>query len=122
MVFTLHGHVPSKKNSYRRSADRTMYIPEDIQKELDDFLWQLKGVRAHHRMSEPIIGNIEVSLDFAMIVHPDTQDSDNMATTIFDLLQKGGIIENDKYIYRHHVSKCFTHERLPSVVVTIEKI
>lgn len=122
MVFTLHGPVPSKKNNYRRGANNKMYIPTDVGVELDAFLWQLKSVKNEYRLSEPIQGNISVTLDFLMCKHPDTQDADNMATTVFDLLQKSGLIQNDKYIYEHHVRKSLTADRIPSVVISIERI
>lgn len=74
-----------------------MYIPEDVKKELDDFLWQIKSAKNKNRIAKPLEGKLKIELVF----HGKEnfkKDLDNMSTTVFDLLQKGEIIKNDKDI------------------------
>jgi Holliday junction resolvase RusA-like endonuclease len=93
LKFTLTGEMPSKKNNYKRGAHGRLYIPENVQGVLDDFLWQLKK----HRQKKPFTGRISLYAIF-YCKDPLKQDGDNMGTTLQDLLQKAGVIENDKFI------------------------
>lgn len=89
--FTLEGEMPSKKNRWR-SGNGRVYIPKELQKEIDDFLWQLKGVRAACRLSSPMAGSILLTVVF---ITKQNLDLDNMVTTLQDLLQRAAIIKND---------------------------
>lgn len=99
-----------------------MFIDSKLTAVLDDFLWQLVSIRNKLRLTEPIQGNIAVTIDFYMTKNPDDQDADNMGTTLLDLLQKGRIIQNDKYVYDFHVRKFFSPGNSPSMTVQIKSI
>ncbi len=98
MRFKLEGEMPSKKNGWKPKKGGGSYIPADMQAELDDFLWQLKAVKIDHGITKPLEGSLSISASFYVPAGSKTRDLDNMLTTLQDLLQKGGIIKNDKDI------------------------
>lgn len=90
----LPGEMPSKKNRWRM-GENGMYIPKDVSKELEAFVWDLKSVRNAYRLAKPHEGEVLVSVTF--FVKKD-KDLDNMTTTLLDLLQAAGLIKNDMQV------------------------
>lgn len=103
--FSLTGEMPSKKNAWKRAKDGRVFIPADMKKEIDGFLWQIKSQR--DAGEKPIIGDVVILTDFFM-KNPAQRDGDNMHTTVLDMLQSAGIIENDKQVRvgRYNKQKC----------------
>lgn len=117
IIFTLLGEMPSKKNAWKRSASGRVYIPDDVKQEIDAFLWQIKGTKG--RPTSPITGPVGVSLVF-YVKRLEQRDLDNMATTALDILQKAGVIANDKDVLRLSCIKSDIGE--PKVYIEIEKL
>lgn len=121
----LMGAMPSKKNAWKRAADGRVYIPEEMRKELDDFLWQLKPIFGRYPKDKsypfPLIGPITVTVTF-MMDRRDTKakelDLDNMVTTLLDILQSAQIIKNDKDVVRIMAAKEW-HDAQPLCMVDI---
>jgi len=86
---TIIGRVISKKN---HKVGRGFFATSKRYKEFEnDALMQLNAYR------ERYVGAIGIYLTFEMKGRLDT-DLDNMVTSIIDVLQKKGIIDNDKNI------------------------
>lgn len=114
--FTLLGVMVSKKNRWRVGKGGQVYIPGDVQKELDDFLIQLKGVKNKNRLTKPFEGKLRVEVMFSGKDNYK-KDVDNMTTTLFDLLQKAEFIKNDKEIDYVFASKFEEGENKCDVVL-----
>lgn len=100
--FVLEGEMPSKKNRWSRGKNGQVYIPADVKKELDDFLWQLASIRAKQKIIKPLVGEMRIEVSF--YGQGEKKDLDNLFTTLLDLLQKGQIIKNDRYVKQFSVS------------------
>lgn len=88
--FIIQGEIPSKKNAWRRGA-RGVYIEAEMARQLDQLLLQIKT----RKPPEPIKELVAIELRF----HGKYKtDIDNRVTTLFDLLQKGGVISNDRNV------------------------
>lgn len=94
-----------------------MYIPSHVQSRIDDFLWQLKNVRVKHKLYNPIQSRVGIHAIF--YVQNNRKDVDNMYTTLQDILQKGGIIENDRSVKKFAVELKPLNGRQASVVVNL---
>lgn len=116
IILLLFGEMPSKKNSWKRSESGQVFIPSGVQKEIDAFLWQIKGTK--NRPREPMEGNLRVWLDF-YVKSVARRDLDNMATTALDILQKAGVIKNDKDVVQLVCLKQQSNK--PRVAITITK-
>lgn len=114
--FTIAGSIPSKKNRWSVGKGGQVYIPGDVKKELDDFLWQIKSAKNRNRIAKPLEGKLKIELAF----HGKEnfkKDLDNMSTTVFDLLQKGEIIKNDKDIVEMFTTKEIEGENSCEVIL-----
>lgn len=96
----LTGDMPSKKNAWKRTRTGSVYIDSGMRSQLDDFLWQLRG--AKRVVSVPLRGPLSLSVTFTAGAR---KDLDNMTTTLMDLLQSAGIIENDRHITELHAKR-----------------
>jgi len=92
--FTIYGEVPSKKNAWRHGKDG-VYLPKTQQKALDDLQLQMQV----HKPRKPLEGSLAVMIE---IGGHTNKDLDNQVTTLLDLLQKAGIIKNDKDVEDIH--------------------
>lgn len=98
MIFEIKGNCPSKKNNYKQSRGH-WYKPEDIVLfEKNAFLQLNVQKKKYPESSFPLKGDLSIYLIIDIMKRD--KDIDNLCTTIFDILEKGGIIENDKYITR----------------------
>lgn len=94
----VQGEVPSKKNSWKRGKQST-YLPEDTQKLIDDLIIQVKPLKTLVRgigIGEKDL--ISLRCDFYVFGKGTYKDGDNLLTTMQDILEKAGIIKNDKQI------------------------
>ena len=89
IAIRLTGPIPSKKNLWKRGT-KGLYIPADTQKELEALLWQFKK----YRPKKPI--EKQVTIKMAIYTKTMRQDAGNISETVLDLLQKSGILKNDR--------------------------
>lgn len=103
IIFTLTGPVPSKKNAWKRGARGNVYLPDGIQADIDALIWQAKSAKLKVDL-KPIAGaRVRVSAHFT--VPREHKDLDNVFTTLLDVLQKAGILENDKLVRAFNVDE-----------------
>jgi Holliday junction resolvase RusA-like endonuclease len=101
ITLTLHGVVPSKKNAWRRGAQGRVYLPGQVQADIDALV--VRACAARHRLDlEPLRGK-KLAVTATFYTSKQNKDLDNMFTTILDVLQKAEIIENDKLVREFHV-------------------
>jgi Holliday junction resolvase RusA-like endonuclease len=91
MKYTLTGRVISKKNNNKFWNGRVVKT-KAWQRFEETALWQLKSQKR-----KTLTGPVYVDYCFLM-KGKGASDGDNMQTSINDLLEKSGIIENDKQI------------------------
>ena len=89
-MITITGRVISKKNN-RRNYGRVSLPSEAFVRFENDALSQLKKCKEKHT------GAIHIDYSFYIKGRMDT-DLDNLITSVNDVLQKAGIIENDRTI------------------------
>lgn len=120
LSFKLDGEMPSKKNQWKHGAGGQVYIPKDTMSQIDDFLWQIRNIRTR----QFITGSIEekrlrVSVQF---YSDEEKDLDNKYTTLQDILQKSGLIKNDKQIKSFEVDSFPTMTGKSFINVNIQAI
>ena len=87
MSIIIRGRVISKKNNHAGGNNR-FFITSKRYKEFEtDALWQIKGKKLSSQTNIRLVFNMKGRLD---------TDLDNMITSVIDVLQKGGLIVNDK--------------------------
>ena len=96
--FNLTGSIPSKKNSWRMGNGR---IFQSKQTEINALLLELKSQMSGSRL--PLVEN-DCRLNLT-IYGDNRNDLDNQVTTICDLLQKAGIVGNDRQIKQIEAQK-----------------
>jgi Holliday junction resolvase RusA-like endonuclease len=113
--FTLEGDMPSKKNAWKSGRGR-VYLPAEMERELGGLLLQLNTVRTREKLREPITAPAELFVCFYTL--EEKRDTDNMLTTLQDLLQKAGIVKNDNQFYKVGAQRVLT-DKAPSIVVDV---
>lgn len=104
IAFTLEGIMPSKKNKWQHNF-RTgqVYLPTDLKKEIDYFIWQIATLKIKGELSrEPVTYDLDVT---ALFCGDNNNDLDNMLTTLLDILQKARVIKNDKQVVHLEADK-----------------
>jgi Holliday junction resolvase RusA-like endonuclease len=96
MVIT--GRPISKKRNYLRAKNGRMYLSKAYKTWETDALWQLKKYKEVHQ------GKLMANYVFQMKGRLST-DLDNMVAGVNDVLQKAGIIQDDKDIVCIHAEK-----------------
>lgn len=99
IYLTIPGVVPSKKNAWKRGLGGRVYLPAQIQADIDALI--LETVAARNRHNPKALANIagkRVRVDMRFYVIKENKDLDNVFTTMLDVLQKAGILENDKLV------------------------
>lgn len=99
----LTGVVPSKKNAWRRGNGGKVYLPAQVQADIDALIIQANAQRHQLDLKEIAGGRLSVAVIF--FVPREHKDLDNCFTTLLDVLQKAGIIENDKLVREFHVGE-----------------
>lgn len=93
----LYGTCPSKKNAWRRPASGgKSYLPEQVQADIDALIIQAKAKR--HRLDLKSIAGMKLWVGVVFYIKKPKPDTDNEFTTLLDVLQSAGIIENDRLV------------------------
>ena len=88
-VIVLYGHVPSKKNLYRRARNGRMFLDREVSDQIGALTSHAQRQwRGRRPLENP---DIEVTLH----VRNGRGDRDNKWTTISDVLQEAGVLVND---------------------------
>lgn len=111
--FTLEGEILSHKNLYKRARFGGIYMSQ--RKEFESLLWQLKSQKSSYD-NLPIteICELEVS-----ITGNDRKDLNNQVQTLCDLLEKSGIVENDRQIKHIKASKVISKEPKTEIILKV---
>lgn len=97
-MITIKGRVISKKNNKVASINRYFATSKRYKEWENEALWQLKGKK--------LSSQSDILMIFHMKGHLDT-DLDNMVTSMIDVLQKAGLIMNDKTLTHIDAHKDF---------------
>jgi Holliday junction resolvase RusA-like endonuclease len=84
----LHGHLPSKKNLWKRGRGGRTYIDSDVKALIDALTAQ-----AQHQWKDEPVEHPELIVEFYM--RDKRRDRDNMLTTVLDCLCAAGVLVND---------------------------
>lgn len=89
MKLVLKGHVPAKKNLWKRGRGGRVYLNREAQDQIDYLTLQ-----AQQKWSgkQPLI-HPDFSIQF--YVRDQRGDRDNKQSTLMDVLQKAGVLLND---------------------------
>lgn len=117
---TLQGKVPSKKNAWRRGRGQKAYLPAQIQADIDALIIQAQAQRHGLKLAEIAGKKIRVIAEFH--VWKEQVDLDNAFTTLLDVLQKAGIIENDKLVRSFAVDEILDATRVEGVCINIHPL
>lgn len=112
----LVGHVPSKKNLYRRKRGGGMYKTRETNALLVPLLLQIKAAWKRPPLKRASIHTI-------FYVQDGRSDLDNKFQAIQDLLVSGGVLENDSIARVRHISAravVVTDEEAVDVILTKE--
>ena len=93
----IEGQCYSMKNSKGISKHGGMFKNAKALKFEEDFLYQIKP---HQKLR---LGSIEQPLRVTVRIYYPSYRQDADAEIIFDLLQKAGVISNDRYIREKHI-------------------
>lgn len=101
IALVVFGNIPSKANKYLRGRGKSFYKDSSVvvfeQNALMQLNAQLHSIRKYHKL--PLTAKLRVEYTFE--VSGWEKDGDNMEKTINDILQKSGVIKNDKQIKNH---------------------
>jgi len=119
---TLQGRVPSKKNAWRRPAGKgKAYLPSQIQADIDAL--QVQAQLRRHGEDVKFLWGKKLRVQVQFHTKKETVDLDNAYTTLLDVLQKAGIIDNDKNVRGFNVGEFIDPTKNESVDIAIfEKI
>lgn len=112
----LVGHVPSKKNLYRRRRGGGMYKTRETNALLAPLLLQIRAA-----WKRPPLKSASVHAFFNVL--DGRADLDNKFTCLQDLLVSGGVLENDNIARIRHISAravVVTDEEAVDVILTGE--
>ncbi len=117
IILELKGTIPSKKNAWRSNPRGRSYLPEQIQADIDALVIQAQNQRHLHPV-EPLKGK---KLYVGAVYYGSVvgKDVDNCYTTLLDVLQKAGIIENDNMVrenYSREVPRIFHKEEVRTLI------
>jgi Holliday junction resolvase RusA-like endonuclease len=97
---TIQGRVPSKKNAWRRKEGQRAYLPAQIAADIEALEWE--AISARNKIPFSDLAKIHAAKRLRVIgefhVKKEVVDLDNAWTTLLDVLQKAGIIINDKTV------------------------
>lgn len=111
--FKLIGQIPAKKNDLRRGRYGQFYHKED--KAMTALIMQLK-VQKQQYTELPLKGRCSLELS---VWGGDRKDLNNEMTTICDLLENAGIVENDRQI-KHIVATKVVENKNPRCEIIIK--
>jgi len=116
MTLVLRGGVPSKKNSYRRSAGGGMHRPANVKALIDSLVLQARN----QWQGKPPLEGALVRMGF--VVKDGASDLDNKLTTMLDCLVTAGVLRNDsiKRVWCFSATAVINPDAEESVTVTLE--
>jgi len=114
MKFTLTGQLPAKKNAWRMGK---YGIYQSKQKEIDGFIFQLK-VQAREYSSLPLKGECSLNLS---LWQSNRTDLDGQLTTVCDILENAGIVDNDRLI-KHIIAEKVVDNKNPRIEIDIKQL
>lgn len=118
---TLQGKVPSKKNARKvRMGQAKSYLPAQIQADIDALIIQAQAQRHTLHLKDLEGKKLRVICEFH--VWKEQVDLDNAFTTLLDVLQKAGIISNDKLVRSFGVDEIKDADRAEGVCITIHAL
>ena len=85
----LSGHVPAKKNAWRRRANGGIGVDRETHAHIDALILQ---ARVQWGRKAPLVNP---DMDVKFIVRDRRGDRDNKLTTVIDVLVKAGVLKND---------------------------
>lgn len=106
--FSIPIEVISKKNLWTFSRQGHMYLPKNVADFISNCVLVLINQKKKYPGFIPLKTSIGINLVFYNI---RDKDLDNQITTVFDLLQKAQIIENDKFIDIIRATKTKTKDK-----------
>jgi len=110
------GQPPRKSNNRRvvRTGGKTRVIKS--QKAL---AWVKQAITLTPVYAKLELGSLDRPLTVTMHIYYETRRPDLSGELVLDMMQKAGIIKDDRYVYELHLFKHFSKER-PGVRVTID--
>ena len=116
ITFFIHGQPPRKSNSRRvvRNNGQVRVIKSD--KALQWVQDALKQIPSHAKQN---IGSAEHPIRASFHVYYETRRPDLSVELVLDVLQKAGVISDDRHVYECHGFKWFDKYR-PGVQVELE--
>lgn len=94
-TFSLSQEMLGKKNLYEIARGGRMYIPDRVKDFIDDCIIELKNQK---QKGFKTLSDEGIGIEIVFFNKRKGKDIDNQVCTLFDILQKAGIIENDKLI------------------------
>lgn len=119
ITLTLKGVVPSKKNAWRRGAHGNVYLPPQVQADIDALVLLAKSQR--HKLDLESIADSRLEVVAHFTVPTEQKDLDNVWTTLLDVLQAAEIIKNDKLVRAFSVRETIA-KGVPEVTVIIHRL
>lgn len=104
---TITGPFPSKKNAWRRRAGGKAYLPPQMQADIDALIIQAQSAKQHfnRKLHEEVLAADRIGVRAEFHVCDSLKDLDNVYTTVLDVLQKAGVIENDRKVKAFQVEE-----------------
>lgn len=125
---TITGACQSKANSRRlvlnKKTKRPMFIKSKPAEQFrESMLWQLKQIRKKMgtQISTSWYDLFDCDLSIICRVYYPSERNDLDCSLVFDCLQEGGIIKNDRQLKEQHLFR-FTDKQNPRVEVELRRI
>lgn len=93
MNFIIQGKMPSKKNNYLIGGKR-LYLAPFVASFIEKATWEINSqmkLQEGKMFIEPVFLSVTFYCD-------NRSDTDGMLATVFDILQKAGVVKNDRLI------------------------
>jgi len=108
---------PIRKRSLKTGKIRTIMIPDAMARKFElDFITQVPAEYRNLKM-----GGLDTPLKATITVYYPSRRQDLDCALVYDLLQKSGVVANDRYIIEHH-EFAEVDAKNPRVEVTIEEL
>lgn len=104
LLFEISGNIKGKKNLYKRGRGKSFYKDPELVAFEEKALWQLKSQKSKYTKTKFPLSS-DMKLYIMIDIMKRDKDMDNTLGTVFDLIQKSGIIENDILITELEVIK-----------------
>ena len=116
--FFIHGQPPRKSNSRKIVTNRRTGKPMLI-KSKEALAWVNSALKQIPHHAQQGIGSAEHPIRATFHVYYETRRPDLSVELVLDVLQKAGVISDDRHVYECHAYKWFDKYR-PGVQVELE--